>query len=108
MSAERAVDGTLLVSKPVAQIVTFWRPGSGDWTWAEEYADVMTHERTAAIRERVETEGVAFVDSHAPVLLGSDGRVWDGHHRICIAIEKGIGSLMCEIAGDTADERTRP
>lgn len=25
-----------------------------------------------------------------PVLLGDDGRVWDGHHRLCVADELGI------------------
>jgi hypothetical protein len=89
-------DAPVLVSVPLAQIVTFWRPGSTDWSWAEEYADVMTHERTAKIIARVDSEGIGFIDHIAPVLLGSDGRVWDGHHRICIAIQRGIQSLMVE------------
>ena len=37
-------------------------------------------------------------DNFAPVMLGSDGRVWDGHHRICIAIQRCIPSLMVELA----------
>lgn len=85
-----------LISMPLAQILTFWRPGSHDWSWAEEYADVMAQERTKPVRLRVEAEGIGFIDHAAPVMLGSDGRVWDGHHRICIAIEKGIPSLMVE------------
>lgn len=87
-----------LTEMPVAQIVTFWRPGSHDWSWAEEYADIIDNPVTAAVRERVNNEGVGFVDHLAPVLLGSDGRVWDGHHRICIAIEQGIPTLMVEKA----------
>ena len=95
----------VLVRKSVSHIVTFWRPGSYDWTWAEEYADLIGDPVTARIRERVSAEGIEFADAYAPVLLGSDGRVWDGHHRICIAIEWRIPSLMCEVV---AGERNAP
>lgn len=88
-----------LVSKNLAEIVAFWRPGSHDWSWAEEYADLVDDPVTQAIRERVAREGIGFQDHLAPVLLGSDGRVWDGHHRICIALEQGISVLMCDVAG---------
>lgn len=83
----------------LAQVVAFWRPGSHDWTWAEEYADVMTHERTPAIRRRVMEDGIGFQDHAAPILLGPDGRVWDGHHRICIALEMRISMVNVEKAG---------
>lgn len=96
----------VLVSKPLAQIVTFWRPGSrgDDWTWADEYADLIDDDVTTAIRERVDAEGIEFVDQLAPILLGSDGRVWDGHHRICVAIQRAIPTLMVEIVAATPPE----
>jgi len=97
-----AADRPVLVSRSVAQIITFWRPGSGDWSWADEYADVMSQERTTEIYRRVDAEGISFIDSVAPVLLGNDGRVWDGHHRICIAIQRHIHSLMCEMTDAAA------
>lgn len=87
----------VLVSKPLSQILTFWRPGSHDWTWKEEFADLIDHPVTEEIRRRVDAEGFGFIDHLAPVMLGSDGRVWDGHHRICLAIEQGRDSLMVEI-----------
>lgn len=89
-----------LVSKPLAQIVAFWRPGSHEWGWADEYADLMGRDRevTDRITARLDTEGWDFIDHIAPILLGSDGRVWDGHHRICIALKRGVPSLMCEVA----------
>jgi hypothetical protein len=89
----------VLVSKPLAQIVTFWRPGSQDWFWADEYTDLMgpRREGTDAVHERVKAEGFGFLDHIAPVLLGNDGRVWDGHHRICLAIKEAVPSLMVEI-----------
>lgn len=87
----------------LAKILTFWRPGSYDWSWGEEYADIMARPETAAIRSRVRSEGFGFLDYHSPVLLGSDGRVWDGHHRICLAIEADEPWLMverCRAVGD--------
>jgi hypothetical protein len=105
-AGRRMADGTVLVSKSVAQIVTFWKVGSYDWTWAEEYADVMAQDKTAEIYKRVDSEGITFLDHVAPVMLGSDGRVWDGHHRICIAIQRGIHSLMCEIATPASEAKS--
>lgn len=87
-----------LTRLPVDRIITDWRPGSHDWTWDEEYRDLtVDNPVTDAIRRRVDTEGIGFQDDIAPVMLGSDGRVWDGHHRICIAIERDITHLDVEI-----------
>ena len=93
----------VLIAKPVSQIITFWRPGSAEHSWADEYADAMAQDRTAEIYKRVDSEGIAFMDRVAPVLLGNDGRIWDGHHRICIAIQRGIHTLMCEMTEPTKD-----
>ena len=101
-------DATALASMPLAQIVTFWQPGSANWSWAEEYADVLTHGRTAEIRARVDSEGIGFADHIAPIFLGSDGRVWDGHHRICIAIQRGIQSLMAERQPAASQRPSKP
>lgn len=51
----------VLVAKSLAQIVTFWRPGSEDWGWAEEYADIMARPETKKIRGRVDREGIGFL-----------------------------------------------
>jgi hypothetical protein len=92
-------DEPVLVSMPVSHIVTFWRVGSHDHSWADEFAELMRpdNETTQAILDRVDSEGIDFADDYAPVMLGSDGRVWDGHHRICIAIQRRTPSLMCEV-----------
>ena len=88
----------MLTRKPLAQILAFWRPGSHDWSWAEEYADLIDHPVTAAVRKRVLADGFGFSDEIAPILLGSDGRIWDGHHRIVLAIEGGEHELTVEVA----------
>ena len=81
----------------VSDIVANWRPGSGDWPWGVEFASLMKRPETHAIAERVRDEGIGFIDYHSPVMLGSDGRVWDGHHRICIALRDNITHLNVEI-----------
>lgn len=92
----------VLVSKPVAQIVTFWRPGSREHSWADEYAELMADPYTAGVLARIDSEGFDFADDIAPVMLGNDGRVWDGHHRICLAIKRGVHSLMCDVVKEQA------
>lgn len=90
-------DRPIVVSKPLAQIITFWRPGSFEWSWEEEYADIFARPETKNIEALVDAQGIGFLDHVAPVLLSNNGRVWDGHHRICIAIKRGIPSLMVEL-----------
>lgn len=66
-------------------IITNFKPGSHDqpWSWMQEFADIYERETNAFldlvwdIRENGIKE---------PILLGDDGRIWDGHHRICAAI----------------------
>jgi hypothetical protein len=102
-------DAPVLVSVPLSHILTFWRPGSGDWSWSEEYTKLIGAPVTDAVCARVNAEGFGFHDHIAPVLLGSDNRVWDGHHRIILAIQQAVPSLMVEFAGDDLrPQRTPP
>lgn len=36
----------------------------------------------------------------AGILLGNDGRVWDGHHRLIAARRLGIESIFCETTNE--------
>lgn len=92
-------DEPTLVQMAAEEVVSRWRPGSADWSWAEEWGDLQHDPVTAIVRERVLNEGIGFADKIAPVLLGSDGRVWDGHHRLCLALDMGIETVWVEIAG---------
>jgi len=76
-------DGVMSLDELLAR----WRPGSYEppWTWDDEDEDIWTHPHTPALAAHIATEGM-----QEPVLLGSDGRVWDGHHRICIARRLGL------------------
>lgn len=63
-------------------IIDAYAVGSGDWTWDDERLDITATNREyfESLRWAIEHEGVL-----EPVLLGDDGRVWDGHHRILAA-----------------------
>jgi len=85
----------------VAEIVRRWRPGSGDWSWDDEAAELDSHVcrccgQPGHYQERLE----AFLRDGGrlgqPLCLGSDGRVWDGHHRIVAALRLGIQRLPVE------------
>lgn len=36
------------------------------------------------------TASIRFYGIREPILLGYDGRVWDGHHRLCVADALGL------------------
>ena len=91
-----ALEGLTLM--PTADICAHWRPGSYEWGWEEEFADMAQDPRTAGVLARVQAEGIGYADTEEPVLLGSDGRVWDGHHRIYLAATLGIPALWVRLA----------
>lgn len=80
-------------------LTAVFRVGSGDWSWQEEYdrlwADQTNYMDTLATR--IQKEGI-----REPVLLGSDGRIWDGHHRIAVAMTLGLDSVPVEFAGEAS------
>jgi ParB-like chromosome segregation protein Spo0J len=60
-----------------------WKPGSHEpsWTWTNEIDEQVNRSEMNEMLRSVKEEGVKD-----PVLLGSDGRVWDGHYRIIAAM----------------------
>ena len=71
-----------------ARIMEQYRPGSCDapWDWMDEAADIALREcaccgKAGHHQEKIE-QSIAAEGFREPVLLGDDGRVWDGHHRI--------------------------
>lgn len=75
-------------------LLAVFRVGSGDWSWQEEYDDLYTQPWQTMLTEQIATEGI-----REPVLLGSDGRIWDGHHRICAAMRLGLDVVPVEWSG---------
>lgn len=61
-------------------------PGSG-LSWRDELSWLWTHDRTTmqALLDSVGAEGF-----RSSIILGNDGRLWDGHHRLAAALELGV------------------
>lgn len=80
-------------------IVKHWRPGSQgpDWTWHDEFGDIIRDNQTGIVRDLVPDDD--FTGFSNPILLGDDGRVWDGHHRICITMDNKVERLPVEYIG---------
>jgi len=76
----------------LSDLLAGWAPGSYDdrWTWNDE-REWLWHchrEQMVDLIADISANGVK-----EPVLLGDDLRVWDGHHRICAAIELGLDEV---------------
>lgn len=65
--------------------------------WNEEYAFLWGNHR-----ERMEDLGRAVISEGIlePILVGSDGRVWDGHHRVGVAIALGLETIPITFSGE--------
>ena len=63
--------------------------------WDEEFAWLIENssQRLMALQLSIRTEGI-----RVPILLGNDGRVWDGHHRLCAANAEGFDRVPVEFA----------
>jgi hypothetical protein len=88
------------VALPTECILERYRPGSGDWDWPTEWAEIAQHDAgmaIAALITDIATRGIT-----TPLLLGDDGRVWDGHHRLFVARLLGIRDLPVEYGHDLA------
>lgn len=87
---------------PLQRVLTEVRCGSQDWSWEEEWADLdRRHADTgylAGLEQQIRKNGIT-----TPVLIGSDGRLWNGHHRLRIAVRLGIDYVPVELTSP-ADE----
>lgn len=93
---------------PAVAVAARWAPGSTapPWTWEDERRDVLSrtgccrsgqcawphrHGSQPGVYQReleawIEAEGMP----DTPLCLGSDGRVWDGNHRMVAALRFGL------------------
>lgn len=62
----------------LATIMQDYSPGD-EWDWIHEIAWLSWHHhgRLLSLVYDIKTNGI-----REPILLGDDGRVWDGHHRV--------------------------
>lgn len=79
----------------IKDIMKNYRPGSYDepWEWRDELKELRKrNELSIPFGQRSE--------DFEPVLLGDDGRVWDGHHRILAALRSGARELRVEYGSE--------
>lgn len=97
----------MITSWPLSRILTEVAVGSGDWTWKEEFADLeQRHAETGyltKLEEQIRECGITM-----PVLIGSDGRLWDGHHRIYVALRLDFTEVPVEIVEPTPESACEP
>jgi hypothetical protein len=77
-----------------AYVLEHWCPGSGDWEWAAEWADIVQADCGMSLAGLI--GDIAVNGIKEPLLLGDDGRVWDGHHRLMVARLLGIQEIAVE------------
>ncbi len=75
-------------------IMSAYMTGDENGWWEENLH--LWRTQSHAMRELADSIEVHGV--HEPVLLGDDGRVWDGHHRILIAAGLGLKSIPVLLA----------
>ena len=80
---------------PLGAVLAHWRPGWNDLTWPEAVVQVHRQEpaKMKELMASVVTDGL-----REPVTLGSDNRVWDGHHRIAVACRLNLPVIPVEYA----------
>jgi hypothetical protein len=72
---------------PLGRVLSEVRCGSQDWSWGEEWADLDYYrsEELAALEQQIRVNGIT-----EPLLIGTDGRLWNGHHRLRLAVRLNI------------------
>lgn len=81
--------------RSIETILAEWQDGN-EIGWDAEFEWLETHhaDRITKLRDDIERNGIL-----EPILLGTDGRVWDGHHRLCVASALGIHMIPTRMAG---------
>lgn len=80
-NATTAPTGTYRIDLPLGTVLAGWRDGD-EHGWDTEF-DLLwsTHQgHLDMLTTSIQESGI-----REPILLGTDGRVWDGHHRLCVA-----------------------
>ena len=71
---------------PLFYILENWVPGSykQPWSWDDEEEDIRVKMRQDSYQNELE-EFIRGNGVPHTICLGTDGRIWDGHHRLCAA-----------------------
>jgi len=81
---------------PLADLLRDYTPGDGH-SWPDEFRWMEAHHGSKLLKLKSD---IFINDIREPILLGEDGRVWDGHHRIWVAQLLGIEHVPVTYAKD--------
>lgn len=86
-------DGWVVERWQLNRLLAEVTPGSqgSDWTWDDEYHDLREHPHFQDLADELST-----APQERPVLVGTDGRLWDGHHRVCALRMLGVDTVLVE------------
>lgn len=74
---------------PLPALLTTFKDGDEHgWDVEFAYLDGIHADKLAALEQSIATYGI-----REPVLIGSDGRIWDGHHRLRVAHRLGFATV---------------
>ncbi len=78
------------IQKVLAEI----QPGDQDWSWQSQFRwlEEARQDRLTDLTTEILTEGL-----ERPLVLGPDGRLWDGHHRLYVLYHQGYRYVPVEI-----------
>lgn len=85
----------------LTHLVIHYRDGDENG-WTHE-VDKLWNEQPAYMEKLVES--INDFGMREPILLGDDGRVWDGHHRIAAAMFIGMAEVPVTRSGPTLTEQ---
>ncbi|MEH3033343.1 MAG: ParB N-terminal domain-containing protein [Aeromicrobium erythreum] len=80
---------------PLRVVLDGWRDGE-EHGWQTEFDWIESNHsgQIDMLTSSIQQDGI-----RVPILLGNDGRVWDGHHRLCAANRLALESVPVEVAG---------
>lgn len=90
---------------PLARLLAEVAPGSrDDWTWQEEHDDLWFGEDDDSHAMDDLATSMQENGQRTPVLIGDDGRLWDGHHRVVAAMRLGFDRILVVRYSDLTDD----
>jgi len=82
---------------PLEVLIKNWQ---GEFGWDVDRVRLLEHRKVVKMTQEIVKRGL---DSLGEVFLGTDGKVWDGLHRIAIALELGIPEIKFKLVNPEKD-----
>lgn len=98
-----AQSSPVVVSMPLDAVLMGWRDGD-EKGWHEEFCWIEANHlpRLDMLMTSIQETGI-----REPILLGDDGRVWDGHHRLCAASKLDLEKVPVTFAAQSSPRPER-